>query len=129
MTTLGTSPSILSVSCKPPEDVDKNEMYLPACSYFPVSLNRSLLPWEKCGDTLGMRWLKGPFPCTQLIPCTSHMLWSSPTQKNLLSNPGSSFLAFKERKNPPTCERILLSTGGNLYFVSYRKWENFQPWN
>lgn len=37
-------------------------MYFPACSYFPVSLNRSLLPGEKLGDTQGTRWLKGPFP-------------------------------------------------------------------
>lgn len=100
-------------------------MYFPACSYFPLGLNHFLLPWEKLGDTPGTRWLKGPFPSS--FPSLPTCSEAHQTQKNLLSNSGSSFLAFKE--NPPTCEWILLSRGGNLYFVSYRKWENFQPWN
>lgn len=37
-------------------------MYFLACDFFPVCLNRSLLPWEKLGDIPGTRRPKGPFP-------------------------------------------------------------------
>lgn len=123
MTTLGTSLLILSVSCKPPEDANRNVL---SCLQFLSSPSQSLpAAMGKAWPHFGHEVAEGAF--SQFIPCPSHVFPSSPTQESLLSNPGSSFLAFKE--NPPTCERILLSRAGNLYFVSYRKRENLQPWN
>lgn len=57
---------------------------------------------------------------SQLLLCTSQ----ADTRKNPHSNPGSSFLAFKE--NHPIRDRNLLFRGRNLCFVSYRKQKNFQ---
>lgn len=98
-------------------------MYFLACSFSPLCLNCSLLPWETLGDGIGTKQPKGTF--SQLVPGTSQVPHSP--ADNLCSNQGSSFLASKE--NGPVHDGILLLGGGavgNLHFVNYRKQKNFQ---